>query len=76
MIEILLSKLNQIANKLSQVSAIASVDMYGDGSFGNIYYSYQPTEEPPIGYEQYIGRQTYYLPIYAPAHYENLLHRC
>ena len=46
MIEILLSKLNQIANKLSQVSAIASVDMYGDGSFGNIYYSYQPTEEP------------------------------
>lgn len=73
MIEILLSKLNQIANKLSQVSAIASVDMYGDGSFGNVYYSYQPAGDPPIGYEkQYIGRQTYYLPIYAPAHYKNL----
>lgn len=72
MIELLFSKINRLKNVLTKASALSSVDMYGDGVLGNVFYG-SPDSTVPSGYDTVFNSANQYNVLYdSPLHYKNL----
>lgn len=72
MIEVLIAKMNKVANRIVKISRAVRTDMYGDGSQGNVFYG-TPGSEAPLMYETVYDNANFYrIPLNAPAHYKNL----
>lgn len=73
MIEVLFSKINQIANKITRISKTRGMDIYGAGIRGNVYYGKKEGQVIPKGYETvYNTSDSYVIPFDGMLQYENL----